>query len=239
MSWDHPRGCGAHRIMSSMSLPWAGSSPRVRGSRISFCTSKIVIGIIPAGAGLTCSKNFKVYIWRDHPRGCGAHRTSVPMSFVTVGSSPRVRGSLIDVVMRLTDHGIIPAGAGLTPSTAGLAPGCRDHPRGCGAHLFDSFTVTARPGSSPRVRGSPRRAGWRADDDGIIPAGAGLTRQISLMHWPSRDHPRGCGAHIFRYLLYKWTLGSSPRVRGSLLSLCYKEHDKGIIPAGAGLTLRP
>ena len=75
-------------------LPFAGSSPRVRG---------LTTGASPAPA--PC---------RDHPRGCGAHTPMRLLRTYFVGSSPRVRGSQKFNEVNKDVSGIIPAGAGLT-----------------------------------------------------------------------------------------------------------------------------
>ena len=73
ISWDHPRGCGAHLLLLTSCRPPQGSSPRVRGS-LGFCsTVNNGLGIIPAGAGLTFFACSAICVPGDHPRGCGAH----------------------------------------------------------------------------------------------------------------------------------------------------------------------
>ena len=154
------------------------------------------------------------------------------------GSSPRVRGSLTRIIRLPLVSGIIPAGAGLTSRMRRGRYRCRDHPRGCGAH--DGFTVF-RPekwGSSPRVRGSQRAEMAVICFLGIIPAGAGLTRKLRATASSRRDHPRGCGAHTSGRLMVTTPWGSSPRVRGSLFDYLHVFFCHGIIPAGAGLTLK-
>ena len=91
------------------------------------------------------------------------------------GSSPRVRGSLLNFFLKFFFRGIIPAGAGLTSYTLVDSGIDWDHPRGCGAHSDPDAGEHAYEGSSPRVRGSlpTSRCQWRPL--GIIPAGAGLT----------------------------------------------------------------
>ena len=91
-------------------------------------------------------------------------------------------------------------------------------------------------GSSPRVRGSQRQHVCFFPRDGIIPAGAGLTKLDECVPCESRDHPRGCGAHVIKYAIIAILLGSSPRVRGSLFTKITSLSLYGIIPAGAGLT---
>ncbi len=91
-------------------------------------------------------------------------------------------------------------------------------------------------GSSPRVRGSPKVDKVGLKKAGIIPAGAGLTGQLSDSQKFIRDHPRGCGAHQSRKSNSEKNRGSSPRVRGSHADDVAADKVAGIIPAGAGLT---
>ena len=131
----------------------------------------------------------------DHPRACGAHTSSTALLRRSVGSSPRMRGSLIDGHLGCKASGIIPAHAGLTRTRRQQPRGRRDHPRACGAHNSAVPSSTASRGSSPRMRGSQI---CRDDIDmlvGIIPAHAGLTRAGHRYRSWLRDHPRACGAH--------------------------------------------
>ena len=157
---------------------------------------------------------------------------------MTLGSSPRVRGSRYRVLDSLRSGGIIPAGAGLTRDVRTRAGRGWDHPRGCGAHEQKRNDILSKQGSSPRVRGSPVITGVLLPPSGIIPAGAGLTRNNRRPIASERDHPRGCGAHILRRCRKMANPGSSPRVRGSLMFFDISRAVRGIIPAGAGLTQR-
>ncbi len=152
---DHPRGCGAHLPEFHGRGSRSGSSPRVRGSLGSLPRPCLLIGIIPAGAGLTHPDVQGGHRGRDHPRGCGAHRLRAYRRRRLPGSSPRVRGSLSMSFRMLFSLGIIPAGAGLTVCDGHFRLKIRDHPRGCGAHTRRSGKPSRRSGSSPRVRGSP------------------------------------------------------------------------------------
>ena len=176
---DHPRGCRAHTYDANTSARVWGSSPRVRGSLWHEEARTLLVGIIPAGAGLTSLAPRPTLAAGDHPRGCGAHSRPAPFPFTKTGSSPRVRGSPHDSGGRGYFDGIIPAGAGLTIGYS-LAPSIGwDHPRGCGAHFSASRYIAKRLGSFPRVRGSPISDARPAYNLGIIPAGAGLTIQPS------------------------------------------------------------
>ena len=218
-SWDHPRGCGAHFSSVAPSRTSAGSSPRVRGSLRGEVKEERVVGIIPAGAGLTGGESTRERTEGDHPRGCGAHNGQYIPDEEVPGSSPRVRGSRQSRSFYHLPIGIIPAGAGLTFSEPFTTASSRDHPRGCGAHSLKMPTRSQASGSSPRVRGSH-----------FVTPEANTGR---------RDHPRGCGAHWNVRPLRSTSAGSSPRVRGSRVILRDKQTGKGIIPAGAGLTHRP
>ena len=157
---------------------------------------------------------------------------------IWMGSSPRVRGSHTDRILQSKSLGIIPAGAGLTVIVLSEYKIPWDHPRGCGAHLKLKDVATMLSGSSPRVRGSLERVVRVAVEDGIIPAGAGLTFQFLRRDDLARDHPRGCGAHGAIIPGFGSCMGSSPRVRGSQKRRNKMATKKGIIPAGAGLTRR-
>ena len=50
---EHPRACGANLITGSIDLGLAGSSPRVRGKRVTFELSRRDMRIIPARTGQT------------------------------------------------------------------------------------------------------------------------------------------------------------------------------------------
>ena len=70
--------------------------------------------IIPARAGFTAKKATPIYVAEDHPRACGVYSRIADTSPATVGSSPRVRGLLLEIRRRDLDRGIIPARAGFT-----------------------------------------------------------------------------------------------------------------------------
>ena len=110
------------------------------------------------------------------------------------------------------------------------------HPRGCGADLEVEGVSMLSLGSSPRVRGRRRRGGESGRPSRLIPAGAGQTRTLATAQMTDRAHPRGCGADSSCSATNSNCSGSSPRVRGRLLSHAYCVQAVGLIPAGAGQT---
>ena len=141
-------------------------------------------GIIPAYAGNTHKRAAQsVHAW-DHPRVCGEHffmRLTVASS---PGSSPRMRGTLVDWKFEFDSAGIIPAYAGNTKVEYKNDGGERDHPRVCGEHSARLSGSGRSSGSSPRMRGTlaPGRNKWCPV--GIIPAYAGNTLKKSQFRIP-------------------------------------------------------
>ena len=91
---DHPRVCGEHPRSSSLTMPPAGSSPRVRGTLHVHDVRGGLRGIIPACAGNTTGSFPPAWCRWDHPRVCGEHVFTIPGHIPAWGSSPRVRGTL-------------------------------------------------------------------------------------------------------------------------------------------------
>ena len=159
LDWDHPRACGDHIPLSVDSIPYAGSSPRMRGSRRRESVFHKSLRIIPAHAGITQDAQQRSEPNPDHPRACGDHTISLYTVSLILGSSPRMRGSLCRCG-RLRARGRLKQ---------------KDHPRACGDHLGSSLPTITLPGSSPRMRGSPPAMMADPARPGIIPAHAGIT----------------------------------------------------------------
>ena len=234
-----------------------GSSPRVRGTPDIKLVLGEVGGIIPACAGNT---NYKSYALRkawDHPRVCGEHDLLNYVDARRLGSSPRVRGTLVEGVPSVLNIGIIPACAGNTVDSAWSAGACGDHPRVCGEHFYEmnrkdqypriipacagntdagDYLTTGQSGSSPRVRGTRALGHETGRFAGIIPACAGNTFRRWRCRCRRRDHPRVCGEHGTGGIKMQMAQGSSPRVRGTRGQYVGLELGEGIIPACAGNT---
>ena len=173
----------------------------------------------------------------DHPRGCGEHPLVQNVRVGQIGSSPRMRGAphACDRIRRWWR--IIPADAG---STFGGQPNherLRDHPRGCGEHQISTAAEFLALGSSPRMRGAREVPQVLLTPIRIIPADAGSTRNPAFVYPAFRDHPRGCGEHLFAASWQSAAGGSSPRMRGAPTGYHPCGRPEGIIPADAGSTI--
>ena len=121
----------------------------------------------------------------------------------------RIRVDIIEVRVRL-----IPAYAGKTGMMTASQTTPAAHPRVCGEN--DGLTVEGIgvPGSSPRMRGKPRRHRIQHRSSGLIPAYAGKTLEARGSACELEAHPRVCGENITGVFNALKALGSSPRMRG-------------------------
>ena len=86
------------------------------------------------------------------------------------------------------------------------------------------------------MRGTPAIRIFYRRSSGIIPAYAGNTSRRNRSMANLGDHPRVCGEHHLVYSCAEYGQGSSPRMRGTLLTANDNDRRHGIIPAYAGNT---
>ncbi len=195
-------------------------------------------GLIPAGAGSTRCGRSGARSLQAHPRRCGEHQQVATVHAGCRGSSPQVRGApgglrALPLAVRL-----IPAGAGSTWSSGSGHSSGAAHPRRCGEHGGALGLPLFGPGSSPQVRGAPPDGCRGSASRGLIPAGAGSTGRTSRPGRRTRAHPRRCGEHRLHRATGWVPWGSSPQVRGALARKAPRRIGTGLIPAGAGSTVK-
>ena len=128
----HPRVCGENGPRSPLRARLLGSSPRVRGKRGSWSTSRCQVRLIPARAGKTRPTACRRCRCRAHPRACGENMGAWTYVIQPVGSSPRVRGKPLFVNGFHLSFGLIPARAGKTRQVSEPRTPSSAHPRACG-----------------------------------------------------------------------------------------------------------
>ena len=156
------------------------------------------------------------------------------MTIVPSGSSPRLRGTFLLVMLGYSFSRFIPAPAGNICSMPNRVSGCSVHPRACGEHEGADRLGSAGYGSSPRLRGTFHPRHLRCLFQRFIPAPAGnmdLTKQLTIF-WSV--HPRACGEHVHAYKGAHFATGSSPRLRGTYNRRPIRTGKRRFIPAPAG-----
>ena len=233
----HPRACGENNAGVSGNASILGSSPRVRGKWQRPRPVHLRGRLIPARAGKTSPPRTSWCSGTAHPRACGENPDRQCGTARSRGSSPRVRGKPDRLRALADDLRLIPARAGKTRCTHARVPPLRAHPRACGENGKLTAQLHEGSGSSPRVRGKLDATGGVTSFFGLIPARAGKTPRPQWLSGRPRAHPRACGENSRTSAPRSDCSGSSPRVRGKLISFSASCGVCGLIPARAGKTL--
>ena len=128
----HPRACGERRVAVFARRANAGSSPRLRGTRLWGQITSFENRFIPAPAGNAATCSPSVAPVSVHPRACGERAGGKKHALVAAGSSPRLRGTRSPSALPAACGRFIPAPAGNARSLARKLPGTSVHPRACG-----------------------------------------------------------------------------------------------------------
>ncbi len=230
----HPRVCG-EQTGKILPIPAdSGSSPRVRGTGRRVPTLHSTRRFIPACAGNSLLKQSLYVRITVHPRVCGEQMGSAFVGAVDVGSSPRVRGTVIVLVGSLVIDRFIPACAGNRPWNIRRISPVPVHPRVCGEQRLTDFVTCPLAGSSPRVRGTGQGLPHDQFSGRFIPACAGNSKTSMMPVSVMTVHPRVCGEQYDDWIRVGLALGSSPRVRGTGNILPQQLQKLRFIPACAG-----
>ncbi len=136
----------------------SGSSPRVRGTRLSWFRNPLGARFIPACAGNALTQAQAPFRAPVHPRVCGERVAGSNFISSCCGSSPRVRGTQDARYLVRHKRRFIPACAGNAHPRRVLVFRLTVHPRVCGERRSTSLQSPPFAGSSPRVRGTHMRA---------------------------------------------------------------------------------
>ena len=132
--WVHPHGCGERRNALGDAFLFAGSSPRVWGTRGFYLGGLRLPRFIPTGVGNALYPARSRIGTAVHPHGCG-ERAGVDGRVVETGR-------------------FIPTGVGNALSSGRLESAGSVHPHGCGERSTQDTTSKLAAGSSPRVWGT-------------------------------------------------------------------------------------
>ena len=172
-----------------------GSSPLARGTPGKPPQINWDIGLIPARAGNTRTRNLRKASLGAHPRSRGEHMGRSQAMIREAGSSPLARGTRTALLLGAVVIGLIPARAGNTNSIRASERQVRAHPRSRGEHRSFSSPVSPTTGSSPLARGTLKTLIIDEVSMGLIPARAGNTDYSFPLRGRERAHPRSRGEH--------------------------------------------
>ena len=230
----HPRVCGEQERCAKRAGLDNGSSPRVRGTAHAGGPGHTQGRFIPACAGNrpkwhTCSHPHSV-----HPRVCGEQLLTNEEIADIAGSSPRVRGTGHRALHSRHVDRFIPACAGNSIVAPVFATSPAVHPRVCGEQGIRPNRWVRIAGSSPRVRGTESELYHRGLQRRFIPACAGNRTGGEGSISRNTVHPRVCGEQFRRVIVTLLSVGSSPRVRGTVERKVNSGVIQRFIPACAG-----
>ena len=177
----HPRVCGEN-FCQGMRSPPSRAHPRVCGEN-------------------STGNAYIIKSTAAHPRVCGENHSPAILSSVCDGSSPRVRGKLLEGLRISRFRGLIPACAGKTGPHSERILRTKAHPRVCGENSVSGTSRVLSPGSSPRVRGKLRITDLPRWMTGLIPACAGKTSPSPPRKNQGPAHPRVCGENGCRLVV--------------------------------------
>ena len=233
----HPRECGERRTGRWASSGSRGSSPRVRGTRSCRRSRSSPGRFIPASAGNARRQGVLVTDHAVHPRECGERARLADVHRVPAGSSPRVRGTLRPPRPLGHRRRFIPASAGNASPRPAQQRAVSVHPRECGERQPSTSSTARSVGSSPRVRGTHLYYGLCVGICRFIPASAGNAGPEASIRTGLTVHPRECGERLHLGRQSPASVGSSPRVRGTLVVSLAAPVGGRFIPASAGNAL--
>ncbi len=108
------------------------------------------------------------------------------------------------------------------------------HPHGCGEQRVDMWYLYSPNGSSPRVWGTEKVAGFKTIFLRFIPTGVGNSMRNIPTEPSIPVHPHGCGEQFFIGFLKFFSHGSSPRVWGTDGNPTVWGDVQRFIPTGVG-----
>ncbi len=192
----YPRWRGEHQFVKLFPDRETGLSPLARGTLMTRSRRVTFLRFIPAGAGNTISKDFRVSTESVYPRWRGEHVFHQFRGCLPAGLSPLARGTRSDSLYSLHHCRFIPAGAGNTYLFIRPLSHPSVYPRWRGEHRRPAVPSQSTDGLSPLARGTQSPNLADSVMIGFIPAGAGntITAYFSLKCYPV--YPRWRGEHV-------------------------------------------
>ncbi len=130
-----------------------------------------------------------------HPHACGEHCGHQRGGYTPCGSSPRMWGTRLRLLVNRLPHRFIPTHVGNTKCPNIFLCLNAVHPHACGEHNVCIRGVSHQNGSSPRMWGTRKPAILRLLNRRFIPTHVGNTFAMRRTVDLSTVHPHACGEH--------------------------------------------
>ena len=175
-----------------------------------------------------------------HPHACGEHLIRRSRLSTIAGSSPRLWGTLEIMGRFLLRIQFIPTPVGNTGTIECAVLESSVHPHACGEHPTTFCNHAPINGSSPRLWGTHCHQQPECQDLRFIPTPVGNTRMERRRRTNRTVHPHACGEHTPPHYSDLVSIGSSPRLWGTLLLNNGDGQVERFIPTPVGnTTCRP
>ena len=232
-----PRLRGGHPDIASSIMGGAKSSPPTRGSSWCATTSTAVDGVVPAYAGVIPWKRRSASPAARRPRLRGGHPGRRPLPHRRSRSSPPTRGSSRYSLVVLSGVDVVPAYAGVILRSEVVSAWTRRRPRLRGGHPQLGIPRSQQGASSPPTRGSSWIGGGVRGRAEVVPAYAGVIRQLLRGRGGDAGRPRLRGGHPTSRVDLNPVEESSPPTRGSSRHFREGHELPPVVPAYAGVIL--
>jgi len=232
----HPHACGEHTEKQIMGVASHGSSPRLWGTRKQTRAEPVSARFIPTPVGNTKQQIAVLKLLPVHPHACGEHWLIKEDEVRSIGSSPRLWGTLDNSRPETISYRFIPTPVGNTRPRHSRLGGIPVHPHACGEHKTTGELPCSRTGSSPRLWGTREGQVILTGVARFIPTPVGNTACWRFMSGVKTVHPHACGEHLPPFLPKDKTTGSSPRLWGTLSRWASTSKIIRFIPTPVGNT---
>ena len=151
-----------------------------------------------------------------HPRVCGELSMSRSANIAQKGTPPRMRGTLLGLIVEPAPDRYTPAYAGNSPAARSGCASAAVHPRVCGELQRCRSSSLPCCGTPPRMRGTHDELAPVGEVVRYTPAYAGNSGPPPGPSCGRPVHPRVCGELFFRSTAIASACGTPPRMRGTL-----------------------
>ena len=230
----HPHACGEHFLNHAKSDRKAGSSPRLWGTSISHLISLEKRRFIPTPVGNMRHAEKGALHSPVHPHACGEHFMSRTAPQTSIGSSPRLWGTLHPITTTDVARRFIPTPVGNIHGFDSQRRATAVHPHACGEHSSFSRASITSSGSSPRLWGTLAKGTRRGWQERFIPTPVGNMDVASESDPAPAVHPHACGEHRGGPSQQGLLHGSSPRLWGTCGEAKYRLYHARFIPTPVG-----